>query len=63
MENIKEIKIKSFTYYFFNDMINIEDFDLNLPKQTIKNRTKTLVFVTLDTSQFKKLMIMKMFIV
>ena len=32
MENIKEIKIKSFPYYFFNDMINIEDFNLNLPK-------------------------------
>ena len=27
MGNIKEINIKNWTYYFFDDMINIEDFD------------------------------------
>ena len=27
MGNIKQINIKNCTYYFFNDMINIEDFD------------------------------------
>ena len=32
MGNIKEINIKNQTYYFFNDMINIEDFDSNLLK-------------------------------
>ena len=32
MGNIKEISIKSQTYYFFNDMINMEDFDPNLLK-------------------------------
>ena len=32
MGNIKEINIKNWTYYFFNDMINIENFDLNLLK-------------------------------
>ena len=32
MGNIKEIKIKNRTYYFFNDMINIKDFDSNLLK-------------------------------
>ena len=32
MRNIKEINIKNRTYYFFNDMINIEDFDSNLLK-------------------------------
>ena len=32
MGNIKEINIKSRTYYFFDDMINIEDFDQNLLK-------------------------------
>ena len=56
------INIKNQTDYFFNDMINIKDFDLSLLKQ-IKSRTKTLVFTTLDTSQLKKLMIMKIFIV
>ena len=32
MGNIKEINIKNKTYYFFDDMINIEDFDPNLLK-------------------------------
>ena len=32
MENIKEINIKNQTYYFFDDMINIKDFDPNLLK-------------------------------
>ena len=32
MRNIKEINIKNRTYYFFNDTINIEDFDSNLLK-------------------------------
>ena len=30
--NGKEINIKNRTYYFFNDMINIKDFDPNLLK-------------------------------
>ena len=32
MGNIKEINIKNYTYYFCNDIINIEDFDSNLLK-------------------------------
>ena len=32
MGNIKEINIKNRTYYFFDEMINIKDFDPNLPK-------------------------------
>ena len=32
MGNIKQINIKNRTYYFFNDMINIEYFDSNLLK-------------------------------
>ena len=32
MRNTKEINIKSRTYYLLNDMVNIEDFDSNLPK-------------------------------
>ena len=27
--NVKDINIKNHTYYFFNDIINIKDFDLN----------------------------------
>ena len=26
---VKDIDIKNHTYYFFNDIINMEDFDLN----------------------------------
>ena len=50
MENIKRINIKHRTYYFFNDMINVKDFDSSLLKID-KNDTKILVFITLDTSQ------------
>ena len=28
MGNIKEINIKNRTYYFFDDMVNIKDFNL-----------------------------------
>ena len=29
MGNIKQINIQNRTYFFFNDMINIEEFDSN----------------------------------
>ena len=32
MENIKQINIKNRTYYFFNDMIIIKNFDSSLLK-------------------------------
>ena len=32
MEKIKQIEIKNRTYYFYNDRINIEEFDSNLLK-------------------------------
>ena len=32
MGNMKPINIKNWTYYFFNDMINIKDFNLSLIK-------------------------------
>ena len=40
MGNIKQIDIKNRTYYFFNDMINIKEFDssqLNIDKKLYKN--------------------------
>ena len=40
MRNIKQINIKSRTYYFFNDMINIKDFDpslIKIDKKSYKN--------------------------
>ena len=32
MGQVKEINIKNWTYHFFNDLTNIEDFDPNLLK-------------------------------
>ena len=32
MGNIKQINFENQTYYFFNDMINIKNFDLDLLK-------------------------------
>ena len=37
MGNIKEINIKNWTYYFFNDIINIKDFIPNLFKKDRKS--------------------------
>ena len=40
MENIKEINIKNQTYHFYNNMINIKDFDphlLKIDKKLYKN--------------------------
>ena len=58
---VKQIDIKSRTYYFYNDMINIKNFDPILLK--IENHIKTSVFTTLDILQLKKLMIVKLFTV
>ena len=48
----KQMNIKNRTYYFYNDSINIKDFDLKLLKLD-KESYKTLIFITLDTLQKK----------
>ena len=48
MGNTKQVNTKNRTYYFFNDMINIKDFDPGLIKID-KNHKKTLVFIILDS--------------
>ena len=58
---INQIDIKNRTYYFYNDMINIKNFDPILLK--IENHIKTSVFTILDILQLKKLMIVKLFTV
>ena len=45
--DVKSMNIKNRTYYVFDDMINIEEFDTSL----LKGRTKTLAFTILDKSQ------------
>ena len=57
MGEVKQIEIKNRTNYFYNDMINLKDFESNLLKID-KNIIKGLKFTTLDRLQFKKLIIM-----
>ena len=40
MRNIKQVNIKNRTYYVFNDLINIKDFDpsvIKIDKKSYKN--------------------------
>ena len=50
MGNIKQISIKNNTYHFFNDIINIKNFDsfvLKIDKKSCKNTE----FLTLGIAQ------------
>ena len=58
MGGVTQINIKNRTYYFYNDITDLKNSDAKLLKLT-KRRTKTLVFIALDISQLKKLMIVK----
>ena len=62
MGNIKEINIKNRTNYFFNDMINIKDFDWSLLKKD-KKTNKNIGICNIGYITIKKLLIMKIFIV
>ena len=62
MGNIKEIKIKNQAYYFFNDIINIEDFDASLLKID-KKSYKNIGIYNIGCITIKNLMIMKIFTV
>ena len=59
MGNIKEINIKNRTYYFFDDMINIEDFDPNLlkiDKKSYKNIDICYIgYITMKDSDYVKI--------
>ena len=54
--------IRSQTDYFFNDLINIKNFNSNLLKID-KKLYKILIFITLDISKSKISVIMKIFTV
>ena len=58
MGNIKQINIKNRAYYFFNDMINIKDFDSSLIKID-KKSDKHIGIYNFCNITIKKLMIMK----
>ena len=57
---VKQIEIENRTYHFYNDMINLKDFESNLIKID-KSITKRSIFTALDTSRLKKLIILKVF--
>ena len=61
-EEVKQIKIKNRTYYFYNDMINLEKFDSTLWKID-KKHYKGINIYYIGTSQLKKLMVVKVFTV
>ena len=52
MGKVKQIEIKNLTYYFYNDMINLKNFESNLLKFD-KNIKKALIFTVLDTLELK----------
>ena len=53
MGKIKQINIKNRTYYFYNDQINLKDFDARLLKVD-KKITKRLAFITSVMRLLKK---------
>ena len=54
MEKVKQIEIKNRTYSFYNDMINLKNFESNLLKIE-KSITKALICTTMVTLQLQKI--------
>ena len=46
MGEVKQINVKNRTYYFYNDQINLKDFDASMVKID-KKITKRMTFITL----------------
>ena len=61
MGTIKELNIKNQIYYFFNDIIDIRNFQSSLLKID-KKLCKDLTCTILVTLRLKKLVTMKIFI-
>ena len=56
MRRIKQINIENQPYYFFNDLINIKNFDPNLLDiDKVSVKVLMLLFTILDISQWKVL--------
>ena len=47
MGEVKQINIKNRTYYFYNDQINLKDFDARLLKVDKKDYNEITTFITL----------------
>ena len=46
MENNKQINVKNWAHYLFNDMINIKDFDSSLLKTSKKSYKNIVIYNT-----------------
>ena len=59
MRNIKEINIKNRTFYLFDDMINIKDFDSNslkIDKKSYKNIDINYIgYIRMEDSDYVKI--------
>ena len=44
MEEVKQINIENRTYYFYNDQINLKDFDAKLLKTDKKDYNETDIY-------------------
>ena len=62
MGEVKQINIKNRTYYFYNDIINIKNFDAKLLKID-KKSYKDIGIYNIGYITKKKLMIVKIFTV
>ena len=62
MGEVKQINIKNRTYYFYNDLINIKNFEQNLLKIERKSYKKIDIY-NIGYNTIKKLMILKIFAV
>ena len=62
METTKQINIKNRTYYFYNDIIDLENFDSSLLKLD-KKSYKDIGIDNIWYITIKKLLIVKIFIV
>ena len=62
MREVKQINIKNRTYYFYNDIINIKNFDAKLLKID-KKSYKDIGIYNIGYITKKKLMIVKIFTV
>ena len=60
MGQVKEINIKNRTCCFFNDVINIKEFDSNLLKKD-KKSYKDIDILYIGYNTIKKLVIMRIF--
>ena len=60
MGKVKQIEIKNWTYYFYNDKINLKNFEQNLLKVDRKSY-KNIGIYDIGYITIKKLMTMKVF--